>query len=135
MMSKSWSTIHRLCVREDDVSREALQRLLELFPSDINLVTPLGSTALHLACLREDILIANMLIQHNANVNHVNKFQQTPLHYACRKGSVGLVEILLANGAIVTISDTTGKTPLQWAVEEERETVVSLLLRIPMKIP
>ncbi|MDY6856949.1 MAG: ankyrin repeat domain-containing protein [Thermodesulfobacteriota bacterium] len=62
--------------------------------------------------------IAELLIQHRANVNHSPKMGNTPLHKATLRGRTDLCELFIQNGAKVNVSDALGNTSLHYAAKE-----------------
>ena len=62
--------------------------------------------------------MAELLIQHGANVNHSPKMGNTPLHHAALRGRTDLCELFTQNGAKVNASDALGNTPLHEAAKE-----------------
>jgi ankyrin repeat protein len=72
--------------------------------------------------------IAEMLIEHGANVNAKAKEGVAPLHEAARMGHVKLARLLLAHGADVNAKDDKGKTPLDWAGLHEGSPEINKLL-------
>jgi hypothetical protein len=63
---------------------------------DIKAVTPLGSTALHLAAQKGHAGVANILLEHGIDIKAVTNEGATALHVAAKYGHLGVVEILLA---------------------------------------
>ena len=76
--------------------------------TDVNLETPLASSAFKGAC---EATLA--LLQLGANVNAENIRGTTPLHLACLHGKADAAELLLRWGADETIVENFGNTPSQ----------------------
>lgn len=51
------------------------------------------------------VLLAEILLQHGANVNAKNDYGKTPLHEAAEEGDIDTVELLLRYGADVNTRD------------------------------
>jgi ankyrin repeat protein len=69
-------------------------------------------TPLHLAAECGNIIIANLLLEYQADVNAQDDyFGETPLHNAAYLGHLDLVNLLIEHGADVTALDPRGKTP------------------------
>lgn len=109
--------------------------------SDVNATEPEYSwTALHIAALRGNSSIAEMLIRNGANVGALDCFGDTPLHNAADPGLKGfsshanqtqrnaVAEILLKNGAVPNVQALNGYTALHMAVSERNVPLIRLLL-------
>ena len=60
-------------------------KLLLKYKADPNITQFDGFTPLHLAVIKENVLIIKYLLKYGANPNLPNKlFQQTPVHFACK---------------------------------------------------
>ncbi len=64
----------------------------------------------------DQIAVAELLVEHGADVRTQNWRKLTPLHRAVRAGRVRYVEFLLDQGADVNAADVAGDTPLRRAV-------------------
>ncbi|EFX69074.1 hypothetical protein DAPPUDRAFT_62661, partial [Daphnia pulex] len=91
-----------------------------------------GETALHRACIKQDIALVRLLLQQKHKVNVRDNCGWTPLHEACNYGDVEIVQLLIDNGA--TVNDRGGKhcegvTPLHDAASCGHIEVMEALLR------
>lgn len=88
---------------------------------DVNSTDKEGDTALHVACRKCDIVLAQLLLSiDNVNVNIQNKKGHTPLHEAARFGATDIVSALLLNKSIkLTIPDKMGYSALDWATKDD----------------
>jgi len=68
----------------------------------------IGRTPLH-TCTNEEV--AQLLLDHNANVNAIDLYGNTPLHFG-GNNQVPIVQLLLERGADVTARNIIGETPL-----------------------
>jgi len=59
--------------------------------------------------------VAELLLEHGANVHVQNKDGLTPLHLAALGGHTGVAKLLFERGANVDVQNNEGKTPLQVA--------------------
>jgi len=87
-----------------------------------------GRTSLHLASLRGDTEIVELLLEAGANVNIKNKFGWTPLHLAAREGHIDIVQMLLEAGANIGAKNKFGRTPLDYAVKHRHTDIVRMLV-------
>ncbi|MGA2222165.1 MAG: ankyrin repeat domain-containing protein [Verrucomicrobiia bacterium] len=72
--------------------------------------------------------IAELLLNHKADINVKNKRDETPLFIAARKGDQDIVELLLNNHADVNTKTKEGRTPLFEAACKGLKDIVKLLL-------
>jgi len=90
-----------------------------------------GSFPLHWTALKNQVVIAEMLLAHGANVNATDDSLGTPLHDAVAFGHYGQVEMvrmLLAHGANINAKSNYGETPLHEAIWNQDLQMVTLLL-------
>lgn len=139
-------TLHKLCLRGADIEEIKLQILLEGMDS----VSPTrDSSALHFACLSDNLPIITLLLDYDAPINHRNAKGETPLHYAARQASSEVISYLLEKGADPSLIDNgmihphcfstpnqitndsftklEYNTPLHWAAEDRERDIIELL--------
>jgi hypothetical protein len=71
---------------------------------------------------KNQLILANQLIEHGANVNALSTKGETPLHGACHGDVVtnlDFVELLLVKGANSNAQDPTGRTPLMFTIPHD----------------
>ena len=90
---------------------------------------PGGFTPLHAAAYAGDPAIAELLIEHGADVNAKSELLVTPLHAAAEEDHADLVKLLIARGALVDAKEAGGYTPLTRATLKQRTDVMVLLKR------
>lgn len=98
----------------------SLRHILSLAPALIDTVDFVGQTALHWAAKRGNLVLAEFLLKHRANVNAVDIMHRTPLFMALRQDRLGLVELLLDNRAdpyIKSINDKTAQQSHRYATK------------------
>jgi ankyrin repeat protein len=88
-----------------------------------------GETALLQAAFWGRLQMAEILIQHGADVNAKAAGGVVPLHEAARMGHVELARLLLDHGADVNAKDGQGNTPLGWAGSDSASAKMTRLLR------
>ena len=88
---------------------------------------PDGTTALHWAAHRDDLVALELLIRGGADVNAANDYGATPLSLACTNGSAEVVARLLEAGADPE-ARTGGETALMTAVRTGSVDAVKLLI-------
>lgn len=113
--------------RDDDIY--TIYNLLNFSNIDVNLVTPIGSTLLHIACKNNWLKIVEKLLTFpNINVNVVTT-KEHPLEIACKNGHREIVEKLLTFPNIV-INDFGGNI-LNVACKNNWYDVVKKLIEMP----
>lgn len=101
--------------------------LLRDEPDQVNVKSPANLwTPLHVAIMRDDHKMADILLRHGADVNAQNLNGRTPLHDAAGRGKARLVQLLLDHGADPSLL-YKGKTARQRAEERGHTEVVELL--------
>ncbi|XP_051157610.1 putative ankyrin repeat protein RF_0381 [Leptopilina boulardi] len=102
--------------------------------SNVNAVTKLGETPLHLAAIERNGEIAQLLLQRGANINAITNSGCTPLHLAANSNNLSYDEsgfflvFLLQNGANIAATNNFGLTPLNYAIKRQHLLDVEVLL-------
>ena len=105
---------------------------------NINIQTRFGKTALHTACLLNDLKMVQLLLKYNAKINITDKKKRTPLHYAVqnhhptlkkRKIQLKIVQLLIKNKASLNAQSVLLETPLHTAVHKGNNQIAGLLLQ------
>jgi len=107
-------------------------KVLEIFlrcGTDPNLTaTPDKMTALHNACIKEQVEIVRMLCEHKANVHSLAELDVdsnvTALHLAVMKGNFEIVQILVSFGADFNLSVPTLGSAFETAKAQKNELIV-----------
>ena len=107
-----------------------VRRLIEL-GVDINWKNERGATPLLFAVQNEHVTIAQILLNHKANVNVQVEASQnvSALELAAKTGQHKMTQLLLDHGARVDVTDSRGITPLIFAAQNGHYEVVRTLLR------
>lgn len=86
-------------------------------------------TPLIIACQKDDLPMAALLLKHGANVNAIRGDGVSPLHAAIENGDLALVVLLIGAGANVNLAGgRTYWTPLHVAVQKRNNAIVEILL-------
>lgn len=106
-----------------------MKRILENNPSCVHARDKDKYTALHRAAYENQLEVAELLIQYNADLNAQTEFGWTPLHSACKWNNADMVALLLQHDADVNALSDGSQTPLHIAatVSDCRDTMVALL--------
>jgi ankyrin repeat protein len=100
--------------------------------SNINYVSPVGLTALHIACENDDANIVLSLLNMGANVNCItHHHQHTPLHLALLAKQHAIINLLIYRGADINAATNHGYTPLHIAAGNDDLESISILNNSP----
>ncbi|CAF1625633.1 unnamed protein product [Rotaria sp. Silwood1] len=94
--------------------RDEVERLLQR-GVDINTSNIDGLTALHQACIDNNLLMVEYLLNRSADINCQDNEGWTPLHAAASCGNLDIVKYLLSRGAIVDVCNNEGELPIDIA--------------------
>lgn len=117
-----------LMMAVDLQSMRAVEALLSAPNIQAEVRNKKGESALMLCAIRGDLVLAKLLIEHDADVN---KTGWTPLHYAASGNSqnqVEMVRLLLDNSAYIDAASPNGSTPLMMAAMYGRSDVLKVLI-------
>ncbi|MEO8596196.1 MAG: ankyrin repeat domain-containing protein [Candidatus Solibacter sp.] len=88
-----------------------------------------GSQPLAYACIKNDILMVELLLVHGADLRAADNAGATALHLAVDRGYFQLAAVLMDRGADVNVRDKAGSSPLDEAARRGfREIALSLIL-------
>ncbi|CAF3015010.1 unnamed protein product [Rotaria sp. Silwood2] len=93
-----------------DEVEKLLQRGVDINTSNID-----GLTALHQACIDNNLLMVEYLLNRSADINCQDNEGWTPLHAAASCGNLDIVKYLLSRGAIVDVCNNEGELPIDIA--------------------
>nr|XP_034839494.1 protein phosphatase 1 regulatory subunit 12A [Maniola hyperantus] len=100
--------------------KDEVQRLLKM-GADINTVNVDGLTALHQACIDDNLEMVEFLVEHGADVNKGDNEGWTPLHATASCGFLSIARYLLENGADVAAVNYDGELPVDIADEKMKD--------------
>ncbi|XP_056430017.1 protein phosphatase 1 regulatory subunit 12A isoform X3 [Hyla sarda] len=92
--------------------------------ADINYANVDGLTALHQACIDDNLEMVKFLVENGASINQPDNEGWIPLHAASSCGYVDIAEYLISQGANVGAVNSEGDTPLDIAEEEPMEELL-----------
>ncbi|XP_040199864.1 protein phosphatase 1 regulatory subunit 12A [Rana temporaria] len=92
--------------------------------ADINYANVDGLTALHQACIDDNIEMVKFLVENGASINQPDNEGWIPLHAASSCGYLDIAEYLISQGANVGAVNSEGDTPLDIAEEEAMEELL-----------
>ncbi|XP_072002905.1 protein phosphatase 1 regulatory subunit 12A isoform X4 [Engystomops pustulosus] len=103
--------------------RDEVHKLLDR-GADINYANVDGLTALHQACIDDNLEMVKFLVENEASINQPDNEGWIPLHAASSCGYVDIAEYLISQGADVGAVNSEGDTPLDIAEEEAMEELL-----------
>lgn len=86
-------------------------------------------TPLLAACRMGNVILAQLLLNHNASTALTGEGGITPLHAACKACAIACCQILIAQGAAVDTAADDGKRPLHYACAVGAAKCAETLLR------
>lgn len=98
--------------------------------ADVNQRDAGGSTALHLAVVKNVAAPIRFLVQHGADVDAVDARGATPLHWAISRGFLISTRTLLELGADATKTDAGGASAFARAAMRPDNSVIDLLVSV-----
>ncbi|XP_065160341.1 protein phosphatase 1 regulatory subunit 12A isoform X2 [Atheta coriaria] len=92
--------------------------------ADIDTANVDGLTALHQACIDDNLDMVEFLVEHGSDVNRGDNEGWTPLHATVSCGFVSIAKYLLEHGANVAAVNCDGELALDIAENEEMEDLI-----------
>ena len=126
-----YATIEEAIARGD---REDVQLHLQIDPLQIDRPGRGGYTPLHLAVLRQQPKIVEVLILAGCSVDVLTTSNESALHLAVRRNSAQIVTLLIDAGADATLRDRVGWTPLHHAAADRKVDCLKILLEQPAAV-
>lgn len=128
LMLSASAVDNRLSVAAMNGDKTAVLSLLKQ-KVDVNAPQGDGSTALHWAADREDLEMAQALIQAGADPNAKTRLNDiTPLYMAAKTGNAAMLQLLVKSGAALNATTTTGTTALMMSSASGSVDAVKVLL-------
>ena len=136
-LAKDGNTASHLAAKHNQpVSLQLLlEKNLELTPFNAHFKTPLdcaaeaGSKECIKILLSSGYVLIRTSTSNNFNENNESRtLPNNPLHLAAKNGHHDIVKILLDEGADITVKDLEGKTAMQLALENDKKSVVEVIL-------
>jgi len=104
---------------DQDEVEKLLKRGVDINTSNID-----GLTALHQACIDNNLLMVEYLLNRSADINCQDNEGWTPLHAAASCGNLDIVKYLISRGAIVDVCNNEGELPIDIA---EGDDIIAFL--------
>ncbi|XP_074163393.1 protein phosphatase 1 regulatory subunit 12C isoform X2 [Sminthopsis crassicaudata] len=83
-----------------------------------------GISALHQACIDENLEVVRFLVEEGASVNQADNEGWTPLHVAASCGYLDIAQYLLSHGANIAAVNSDGDLPLDLAEADAMESLL-----------
>ncbi|XP_051846925.1 protein phosphatase 1 regulatory subunit 12C [Antechinus flavipes] len=83
-----------------------------------------GISALHQACIDENLEVVRFLVEEGASVNQADNEGWTPLHVAASCGYLDIAQYLLGHGANIAAVNSDGDLPLDLAEADAMESLL-----------
>ncbi|XP_033024768.1 protein phosphatase 1 regulatory subunit 12C isoform X3 [Lacerta agilis] len=105
---------------------EAAREMLSADPGAVNGTNADGISALHQACIDENMEVVEFLVANGADVNQADNEGWTPLHVAASCGYIEIAQYLLDHGANIAAVNSDGDVPLDIAEADNMEALLRL---------
>ncbi|XP_062994583.1 protein phosphatase 1 regulatory subunit 12C isoform X2 [Elgaria multicarinata webbii] len=103
---------------------EAAREMLSADPGAVNGTNADGISALHQACIDENMEVVEFLVANGADVNQADNEGWTPLHVAASCGYMEIAQYLLDHGASIAAVNSDGDVPLDIAEADNMEALL-----------
>ncbi|KAJ7313963.1 hypothetical protein JRQ81_005803 [Phrynocephalus forsythii] len=103
---------------------EAAREMLAADPGAVNGTNADGISALHQACIDENMEVVEFLVANGADVNQADNEGWTPLHVAASCGYIEIAQYLLDHGANIAAVNSDGDVPLDIAEADNMEALL-----------
>ncbi|KAL1130894.1 hypothetical protein AAG570_012135 [Ranatra chinensis] len=103
--------------------KEEVLRLLKK-GADIDTTNVDGLSALHQACIDDNLDMVEFLVEHGADVNKGDNEGWTPLHATASCGFMSIAKYLIEHGANVAAVNNDGELPVDIAESDEMEDML-----------
>uniref|UniRef100_A0A1L8DN71 Protein phosphatase 1 regulatory subunit 12B n=1 Tax=Nyssomyia neivai TaxID=330878 RepID=A0A1L8DN71_9DIPT len=104
--------------------KDEVLRLLEQENADINTCNVDGLTALHQACIDDNLDMVEFLVEHGADVNRADNEGWTPLHATASCGFVSIARYLIESGADLATVSSDGELPIDLSTSNNMEDML-----------
>ncbi|XP_069753251.1 protein phosphatase 1 regulatory subunit 12A-like isoform X2 [Narcine bancroftii] len=108
--------------------QDEVEKLLQK-GADINYTNVDGLTALHQACIDENLNMVTFLLDHGANVNQPDNEGWTALHAAASCGFMEITQYLIKQRANVAAVNSEGELPIDIAQGEPMEKMLKEVIK------
>ena len=85
-------------------------------------------TALHMACARNHLDVARLLIEHGADLSQKDGNGNTAFILACAKGQLETIKLLIEHGASINAPNSYHWTPLSVAADQDQSVLAEFLI-------
>lgn len=123
-----YTALHLVAINDSCLD---IGKLLLRFGANVNAISKLRKTPLHLACQFGSVEVGRLLVENGADMTK-DILMMTPLHWAVQARQVSLVEILCSKIEDVTVFESTdkfGRTCWDMAYENKDSELLSILDR------
>ncbi|XP_061444474.1 protein phosphatase 1 regulatory subunit 12C isoform X2 [Rhineura floridana] len=103
---------------------EAAREMLSADPGAVNGTNADGISALHQACIDENMEVVEFLVANGADLNQADNEGWTPLHVAASCGYIEIAQYLLDHSANIAAVNSDGDVPLDIAEADNMEALL-----------
>ncbi|KAK2466306.1 hypothetical protein APHAL10511_001948 [Amanita phalloides] len=107
---------------------------IERYPKILDWSNMQGRTALHLAALKGNEVLARMFCDLGADVNLSDNCGNTPLHYASSWGHIAIVQLLIERGCLYSVKNNSGFTASDYAYSYSTQDTLQNTARLQYEL-
>jgi ankyrin repeat protein len=128
-MVADWPSIYRPVPVQQTADYVAIADFLLKAGADVNIMSAMYGSALHLCAQSENVALAELLLTSGADVKATDMYNNTALHCAVMCHSIEMATLLVRSGCELDAKNNVYETPLHTAANSGIVEIVKLLVQ------